>query len=183
MYLETDGAQAWLYHCLIYISPHHNTNLCCDCVPILYGGTFSLLTSLTHTTNLPSSQSTEVFGSRKNFQSDLDQEISWYTLTNSFEHQDRPNFGTNEVTPVFVQLFPGFQDVALYHQSKINEMWEGIFISAASLNALQKLWPKHFVYIITKADPGSYLYAAHRTDFFVDDLISHASPRTNSWVL
>ena len=104
----------------------------------------------------------------------MDQEDSWYTLTPGIVHQDRPAvFGPKDVSPVAVKSFPGSQDAGMYTRSELSNFWDSILIRAASQNALKKFSQKLIVFSNNNKNPDSFPYYAPRTDFFVDNMISH----------
>ena len=50
MFLNTDGALAWLYHCPEYHSPLHTMNQCYDRIPIFYKGVAAFVDPITRQT-------------------------------------------------------------------------------------------------------------------------------------
>ena len=102
----------------------------------------------------------------------MDQEDSWYTLTPGIVHQDRPAvFGPKHVSPVAVHSFPGSQDAGMYTRNELSNFWDSILISAASRNSLMKFSQKLIVFSNNNKNPDTFPYYAHRTDFFVDNMI------------
>ena len=107
------------------------------------------------------------------FQFDMDQEVSWYTLTPGIVHQDRTTmFGPKDVSPVAVLSFPGSQDAAMYTRSELSSLWDSILISAASQNVLKKFLQKLIVFSSNNKNPDGFPYFAPRTHFYVDNMIS-----------
>ena len=77
-----------------------------------------------------------------------------------------------DVSPAAVHPFPGSQDARMYTRSELSSLWDSILISAASRNALKKFSQKLIVFLNNNKNQDSFPYYAHRTDFYVDNMIS-----------
>ena len=60
----------------------------------------------------------------------------------------------------------------MHTKRQLSEFWDAILISSASKNALQKLTRNLIVLSNAKEGRDGYTYYPHRTDFFVDNMIS-----------
>ena len=139
MFLETDGSLVWLYHCPLVHSPLHKIIKCYDRIPIIYEGQIQFVDPITRQTHPAASIQNCTDRIRNQFQFDMDQEDSWYTLTPGIVHQDRPAvFGPKDISPLVVDSFPGSQDARMYTRSVLSNFWDSILISAASGSALKK---------------------------------------------
>ena len=109
----------------------------------------------------------------KTFQLDMEDKDSWFTLTPSPEHRDRPAiFGPKDIQPMITRSFPGSEDAGMYMPKQISEFWDNILISAASRNTLQKFSRELIIPSMAHSGPESFAYYAPRTDFYVDGMIS-----------
>ena len=174
MFLETDGSLAWLYQSPLFHSPLHTKNQCYDWIPILYEGQIQFVDPITRQTHPAANIQNGTNRIKNLFQFDMDQDDSWYTLTPGIVHQDRRAvFGPKEVSPVAVHSFPGSQDAGMYTSSELGSFWDSILISVASRNALKRFSQKLIVFSNNKKNPDSFPYYAPRTDFYIDNMISH----------
>ena len=173
MFLETDGSLAWLYHCPKVYSPLHTMNQCYVKIPILYEGEIRFVDPITRQT-YPDAVPQNCSDRIKNlFQLDMDQEVSWYTLTPGIVHQDRPAiFGPKELTPMTAQPLIGSQDAGMYTRNEIRGFWDNILINAASRTALKKFSQNLIIYSTQPEGPDGLHYYTPRTDFYVDKMIS-----------
>ena len=173
MFLNTDGSLAWLYHCPESHSPLHTMNRCYDRIPIFYKGVVAFVDPITRQT-YPNANAQNCSDRIKNlFQLDMEDKDSWFTLTPSPEHRDRPAiFGPKDIQPMITRSFPGSQDAGMYTPKQLSEFWDNILISAASRNALQKFSRELITPSMAHSGPESFAYYAPRTDFYVDGMIS-----------
>ena len=175
MFLNTDGRLAsCLYHCPESHSPLHTMNQCYDrLIPIFYKGVVAFVDPRTLQT-YPNANVQNYSDRIKNlFQLDMEDKDSWFTLTPSPEHRDRPAiFGHKDIQPMITRSFPGSQDAGMYTPKQLPEFWDNILISAASRNALQKFSRKLIIPSMAHSGPESFAYYAPRTDFYVDGMIS-----------
>ena len=172
MFLEIDGSLAWLY-CPQVRSPLHTLNQCYDKIPILYKGQIQFVDPNTRQTlpdALPQNCSDTI---RNLFQMDIDQKDSCYSLTPEITHRDRPAvFAPKEISPFTTQKFPQSAKAGMYKKGQLSEFCYAILMSSASKKALQKFTRNLIVPSKAKKGPDGYIYYAHRTDFFVDNMIS-----------
>ena len=173
MFLETDGSVAWLYHCPKVHSPLHTMNRCYDKIPILYRGQIQFVDPITRQT-YPHAITQNCSDHIKNlFQLDMDQEDSWYTLTQGIIHQDKPAiFGPQDISPVTSHTFTGSQDAGMYTRNELKVFWDSILINAASGTALKKFSQNLIVYTTDQEGTDASRYYTPRTEFFVDKMIS-----------
>ena len=129
MFQETDGSVAWLYHCPKVHSNLHTMNQCYDRIPILYKGQMQFVDPITRQT-YPHAKTQNCSDRIMNqFQLDIDQKDSWYTLTPGIVHQDKPTiFGPQDISPVASHTFTGSQDAGMYTQNEPKRFWDSIFI-------------------------------------------------------
>ena len=105
----------------------------------------------------------------------MEDENSWFTITPNLEHRKRPAvFEPKDVIPVFRRAFGGAGDAGIYTRAQLSEFCDNILISAASRKALQKFSRELFVPNTAIHGPEQYSYYAPRTDFYVDNMISHS---------
>ena len=98
---------------------------------------------------------------------------SWYSLTPEITHRDRPAvFAPKHISPFTTQRFPESAKAGMYTKGQLSEIWDAILMSSASKNALQKFTRNLIVPSNAKKGPEGYTYYVHRTDFFVDNMIS-----------
>ena len=110
-FLETDGSLAWLYHCPLLHSPLHAMNQCYDQIPIICKGHNQFVDPITRKTHPVANLQNCTDRIRNLLQFDMDQEDSWYTMTYSIVHQERPVlFRSKDVLPVVFHSFSGSQD-------------------------------------------------------------------------
>ena len=107
------------------------------------------------------------------FQLDMDQEDSWYTLTPSIVHQDKPAiFGPQDINPVGSHTFTRTHVAGMYTRNELKGFWDSILFNAASRTVLKKFSPDLIDYTTDrKGIDGSYSYTP-RNEFFVDKMIS-----------
>ena len=143
MFLSTDSSLAWLYHCLLMRLPPHAMNHCFDKTPIFYKNAIFFVDPITRQT-YPDAQVQNCSDRIKNlFQFDMEDEISWFTITLSLEHRKRPAvFGPKDVTPVSSRAFGGAGDAGIYTRAQLSDFWDNILISAASRKALRKCFTR-----------------------------------------
>ena len=181
MFLNTDGSLAWLYHCPKFSSPLHTLKTCYDRIPIFYQGSVQFVDPISRLT-YPDANTQNCTDKIKNlYQLDMDDKDSWFTLTPSPEHRDRPAiFGPKDVSPFTKNLFSDSQNAGMYTQTQLTEFWDNILISAASRNALQKFSRELIVPGNAKSGPDNYMYHGLDNKFYVDNLISPNSSNYTS---
>ena len=146
-FLETDGSLAWLYHCPLIHSRLHTRNQCGNRIPIIYEGQIQFVDPITKQTHSAANLQNCTDRIKNLFQFGMDQEDSWYTLKSGIVHQNRTAvFGPKDVSSVAVHSSRGSQDAGMYTRSELSSFWDSILISAASRNALKKVWQKLIVF-------------------------------------
>ena len=138
MFMDTDDSLAWLYHYPLVHSPLHAMSQCYDRIRIIHEGQIQFFDPIIRQSH--PAANVQIFTDRiKNlFQFNMDQEDSWYTLTNGIGYQDRPAvFGPADVSPFAVQSFPGSQDAGMYTRIELSNFLDSILNSAASRNAFK----------------------------------------------
>ena len=173
MFLETDASLAWLYHCPMVHSPLHTMKQCYDRIPILYEGEIRFVDPITRQT-YPDAVTQNCSDRIKNlFQLDMDQEVSWYTLTPGIVHQDKPSvFGSKKVTPMTAQPLTGSQDAGMYTRSELHAFWDKILINAASRTALNRFSQNLMIYSSPQERSDGFHYYTPRREFYIDKTIS-----------
>ena len=173
MFLSTDGSLAWLYHCPLMRSPPHVTNQCYDKIPIFYKNATFFDDPITRQM-YPDAQVQSSSHRVKNvFQIDMEDEISWFTITPILEHEERSAvFGPKDVITEFSRALGGAGDAGIYTRAELSEFWDKILISAASRKALQKFSREPIVPNTAFHGPKQYSYYTPRTDFYVDNIFS-----------
>ena len=172
MFLETDGSLAWLYRCPMVHSPLHTMNQCCDRIPKLYKGEIRFVDPITGQ-NYPDVVTQNCSDRTKDlFQSDMDQEDSWSTLTPGILHQEKPAvFGPKKVTTMTAQSLTGSYDAGMYTRSKLGGFWDNILNIAASRTALKKFSQNLILDSTPQEGSNEFHYYTPRTEFYVDKLI------------
>ena len=103
----------------------------------------------------------------------MEDKDSWFTLTPSPEHRDRPAiFGPKDIQPMITSCFPGSQDAGMYTPKQLSDFWDNILISAASRNVLDEFSRELIIPPMAHSGPESFAYYAPRTAFYVDGMIS-----------
>ena len=103
----------------------------------------------------------------------MEDENSWFTFAPTLEHRKRPAvIGPKDVTPVSRRAFGGAGGAGIYTRAQLSDLWDNIFISAASRKALQKISRELIVPNTAIHGPKQYSYYAPRTYFYVDHMIS-----------
>ena len=173
MFLSTDGSLAWFYQCPLMRSPPHVMNQCFDKVPMFYKNAIFFVNPITRQT-YPDAQVQNFYDRIKNlFQFDMEDENSWFTITPTLGHRERPAvFGPKDVTPVSRRTFSGARGAGIYTRAQLSEIRDSIFISAASRKALQNFSRELIVPNAAIHEPEQISYFAPRTDFYVDNMIS-----------
>ena len=173
MFLETDGSLGWLYSCPQVRSPLHTFNQCYDKIPILYKGQIQFVDPITRQT-LPDALPQKCSDPIMNFfQMDMDQKVTWSSLTPEITHRDRPAaFAPKDISPFTTQKIPQSAKAGMYTKGQFSEFWDAVLMSSESKNALQKFTRNLIVPSSAKKGLDGYTYYAPRTDFFVDNMIS-----------
>ena len=89
MFLSTDGSLAWFYHCPLMRSPPHVMNQSCDKIPIFYKNAIFFVDPITRKTYLDAQVQNCSDRIKNLFQSDIEDENSWFTITPTLEHRKR----------------------------------------------------------------------------------------------
>ena len=97
---------------------------------------------------------------KNQFQLDMDQKDSWYTLTPGIVHEDKPAiFGPQDISPVSSHTFTGSQDAGMYTADQPKGFWESILINAASGTTLKKFSQNLIIYTTAEEETdGSHYY-------------------------
>ena len=173
MLLERDESLAWLYSFPQVMSLSHTLNQCYDKTFIFYKGQIQFVDPITRQT-LPDAMPQKCSDPIKNlFQMDMDQKDSWYSLTTEVNHRDRPAvFSPKDISPFTTQKIPQSAKARMFTKRQLTEFWDGILISSASKNALQKFTRNLILHSNAKKGPDGYTYYPPRTDFFLENMIS-----------
>ena len=116
-------------------SPPHVINQYFDKIPIFYKNAIFFVVPITGQT-YPHTQVQNCSDGIKNFQFDVEDENSWFTITPTLEHRKCPAvFGPKDVTPVSRRVFGGAGDAGIYTRAQLSEFWDNILISVASRKA------------------------------------------------
>ena len=173
MLLETDGSVAWLYHCPKVHSPLHTMKQCYDKFPTLYRGQVQFVDPITRQSYLHATTQKCSDRIKNLFQLDLDQEVSWYTLTPGIVHQGKPAiFGHQDINPVASHTFIGSKDAGINTRNELKGFWDSIIINAASRTALKKFSQNLIVYTNAQEGTDDSHYYTPRSEIFVDKIIS-----------
>ena len=172
-FLSTDGSLAWLYHCPVMRSPPHVMNQSYDEIPFFYKSAIFFVDPIGRQI-YPDDQFQNCSDRITNvFQFDMEDEISWFTITPTLENRKRRAvFGPKDVTLASRRAFSGAGDARIYTQARLSEFWDKILISAASRRAVQKFFGELIVPNTAIHGPEQYFRYALRTDFYVDNMIS-----------
>ena len=169
MFPETDGSLAWLYHCPQVHSPLHTLIKCYDRMPILYEGQIQFVDPITGQTHPAANTQNCTDRIKSLYQTDMDLEDSWYTLTPGIVHQDRSVVsGPKVLSPVAVHSFLGSQDAGMYTRVELSSFWDSILVSAVS-KCFEKVSQKLNVFSNSNKKPDSFPYYVPRTNFFVGE--------------
>ena len=96
----------------------------------------------------------------------------WFSLNPEPTHRDRPAiFGPKEKSPFTKVAFDESQDEGMHKKGQLSDFWDNILISAASINALQKVSRELFIPSVSNKGPDEFGYYAPCTDFYVDNMI------------
>ena len=107
MFLGTDGSLAWLHRCSLVNSPLNTMSRSHNGMPIFYEFQIQFVEPIIRKTHPVANLQSCTDRIRNLFQSDMDEEDSWYTITLAIVHQDNPAvFRPKGISPVVVHSFP-----------------------------------------------------------------------------
>ena len=106
IFVSIDGSHAWLYYCPQMRSPPHVINQCYDKIIIFYKNAIFFVDPITRQTYTDAQVQNCSDRIRKIFQSDMEDEDSWFTITPIIEHRKRPAaFGPKNVFFLYPEEF------------------------------------------------------------------------------
>ena len=140
MFLDTDGAVGWLYHCPKKVSPLKVLEKCFDRIPIFYNGRTMFVDPITLQT-FPFANEIHYVGGYKNaFQLDLDDKLSWYQLMPAPIPFKTPlMFAPQDIG--HITEFPVYDSrgAGMYTPKQLKAFWDNIIHNTASTSILKKI--------------------------------------------
>ena len=130
MFLDTDGAVGWLYHCPEKVSPLKVLEKCFDRIPIFYNGRTMFVDPITRQTFRFANEIHCVGGYKNAFQLNLDDKLSWYQLMPAPIPFKTPlMFAPQEIG--HITEFPVYDSrrAGMYTPKQLKAFWDNLFIT------------------------------------------------------
>ena len=140
MFLDTNGAVGWLYHCPKKVSPLKVLEKCFDRIPIFYNGRTMFVDPITRQTFPFANEIHCVGGYKKAFQLDLDDKLSWYQLMPAPIPFKTPlMFAPQDIG--HITEFPLYDSrrAGMYTPKQLKAFWDNIIHNTASTSILKKI--------------------------------------------